>query len=55
MSQVISLMKLEDEFLLEAMDQVLNQGKKKKNYPATWTKWADLVGDDGRAWDHGFY
>jgi len=30
MSQVISLMELEDEFFLEAMDQVLNQGKKKK-------------------------
>ena len=34
MSQVISLMKLEDEFLLEAMDQVLNQGKKKKKLPS---------------------
>lgn len=30
MTQVISLMELEDEFFLEAMDQVLNQGKKKK-------------------------
>ena len=30
MSQVISLMELEDEFFLEAMDQVLNQGEGKK-------------------------
>lgn len=34
MSQVISLMELEDEFFLEAMDQVLNQGKKKKKLPS---------------------
>lgn len=48
MAQIISLMEFSDKSFSGAIGQVLNQKKKKTNHPATLTKLADLLGDDGR-------